>query len=208
MPSVRICANDEGMLTMRHLPLVIALFTGLAAALPAAADGNAGLKAYQAGDYATAMKEFLPLAEAGQATAQAAVGQMYLNGEGVPQDAGQAAIWLEKAANGGNARARYQIGNMYAAGMGVPVDDMKASYYLLKAANQNMAQAQLSMAQRFYHGLGVPKDMVQSFLYAALSAKQGNQDGLAIANTLGESLTPDEQARAQALVENWQPSTN
>lgn len=193
---------------MRQLPALIAMLSCLATAMPALADGNAGLKAYQQGDFATAMKEFLPLAEAGQAAAQAAVGQMYLNGEGVPQDAGQAAFWLEKAANGGNARARYQIGNMYASGMGVPADDMKASYYLLKAANQNMAAAQLSMAQRFYHGLGVPKDMVQSFLYAALSAKQGNQDGLAIANTLGETLTPDEQARAQALVENWQPSTN
>jgi TPR repeat protein len=191
----------------RLLPALVVL-TSLAAALPAAADGNAGLRAYQQGDYATAMKEFMPLAEAGQASAQAAVGQMYLNGEGVPQDAALAAMWLEKAAEGGNARARYQVGNMYAGGMGVPLDDMKASYYLLRAANQNMAEAQLSMAQRFYHGLGVPKDMVQSFLYAALSARQGNQDGLAIAQTIGESLTPEEQSRAQALFDSWKPSTN
>ncbi len=63
------------------------------------------MKAYEAGDYATALKEFLPLAEAGQASAQAAIGQMYLDGHGVPQDPAQAAIWLEKAASGGNARA-------------------------------------------------------------------------------------------------------
>lgn len=180
----------------------------LLASAPALADGNAGLKAYQAGDYATAFQEFLPLAEAGQAPAQAAIGQMYLNGEGVQQDVGQAAAWLEKAANGGNARARYQIGNMYAAGMGVPVDEMKASYFLLKAANQNMAVAQLAMSQRFYHGQGVPKDAVQSFLYAALSARQGNEDALAIINTLGPSLSAEEQARAQALVEGWKPSAN
>lgn len=190
----------------RFAPLGLVLLALLA--VPAAADGVAGLKAYEAGDYVTAMKEFLPLAEAGQAPAQAAVGHMYLNGQGVPQDAAQAAIWLEKAAEGGNARARYQIGNMYAAGVGVPVDDMKASYYLIKAANQNMAVAQLAMAQRFYHGQGVPKDLVQSFLYAALSAKQGNQDGAAIAQTIGASLTPEEQARAQALVEGWKPSAN
>jgi TPR repeat protein len=189
----------------RHL---FCLGLALLAATPAVADGNAGLKAYQAGDYATAFKEFLPLAEAGQAPAQAAIGQMYLNGEGVQQDVGQAAIWLERAAEGGNARARYQIGNMYAAGMGVPADDMKASYYLLKAANQNMAVAQLAMAQRFYHGQGVPKDAVQSFLYAALSARQGNEDALAIVNTIGPALSPEDQARAKALVEGWKPSIN
>jgi TPR repeat protein len=191
---------------MRFAPVGLLLLTLMAA--PAAADGATGLKAYQAGDYATAFKEFMPLAEAGQSPAQAAIGDMYLNGQGVPQDVNQAAIWLEKAAEGGNARARYQIGNMYAGGMGVPVDEMKASYYLLKAANQNMAVAQLAMAQRFYHGQGVPKDMVQSFLYAALSAKQGNQDGAAIAQTLGASLTPEDQARAQALVDGWKPSAN
>lgn len=189
---------------MRFAPLGLVLLALLA--VPASADGVAGLKAYEAGDYATAFKEFMPLAETGQAPAQAAIGHMYLNGQGVPQDVNQAAIWLEKAAEGGNARARYQIGNMYAGGMGVPVDEMKASYYLLKAANQNMAVAQLAMAQRFYHGQGVPKDMVQSFLYAALSAKQGNQDGAAIAKTLGAALTPEDQARAQALVDAWKPS--
>jgi TPR repeat protein len=194
----------------RVLSLAIAaLISAVAPAIgPVMADGTAGLKAYQQGDFATALAEFMPLAEAGQASAQAAVGQMYLNGEGVPQDPAQAAIWLEKAAEGGNARARYQIGNMYAAGMGVPVDDMKASYYLIKAANQNMAVAQLAMAQRFYHGQGVPKDVVQSFLYAALSAKQGNQDGAAIAQTIGASLTPEQQAQAQTLFESWQPSAN
>lgn len=190
--------------------LVRAGAVAAAMTLPAAAlaDGNAGLKAYQAGDYETAFREFLPLAEAGQASAQAAIGQMYLSGQGVAVDPAQAALWLERAAEGGNARARYQIGNMYAAGYGVAADEMKASYYLLRAASQNMAEAQLAMAQRFYHGQGVPKDLVQSFLYAALGARQGDQDALAIANTVGAELTPEEQARASALVNAWQPSRN
>lgn len=193
---------------MNRAAIALAILLAIAPPTGAFADGNAGLKAYQQGDFATAFKEFLPLAEAGQAAAQAAIGQMYLNGEGVVADPAQAASWLERAAEGGNARARYQIGNMYAAGYGVAQDDMKASYYLIKAANQNMATAQLAMAQRFYHGQGVPKDLVQSFLFAALSARQGNQDALAIANTVGAALTPEEQARASALVAAWKPSSN
>lgn len=174
----------------------------------ALADGVAGLQAYEAGDYATALKEFLPLAEAGQPSAQAAIGQMYLDGHGVPQDPAQAAIWLEKAAGGGNARARAQIGALYATGTGVTQDEMKASYWLLKAANQNVRQSQRFMALRFYAGQGVPKDLAQSFLYAALCARQGDQDGQALLNQLATEMTPDEKARAQALLQGWQPSNN
>lgn len=172
------------------------------------ADGVAGLKAYEAGDYATALQEFLPLAEAGQASAQAAVGQMYLDGHGVPQDPAQAAIWLEKSANGGNARARGQIGVLYATGTGVTQDDMKASYWLLKAANQNVRQSQRLMADRFYRGVGVPKDLAQAYLYATLCAKQGDPDGAAMVQGLAGLMTPADQARAQMLLQAWQPSTN
>jgi TPR repeat protein len=174
----------------------------------ALADGVAGLKAYEAGDYVTALKEFMPLAEAGQPSAQAAVGQMYLDGHGVPQDPAQAAIWLEKAAGGGNARARAQIGALYATGTGVQQDEMKASYWLLKAANQNVRQSQRFIAQRFYAGLGLPRDLAQSFLYAALCAKQGDPEGQQMLNILAKEMTPAEQARAQALLQGWQPSNN
>ena len=194
---------------MRLRSAALAAFAVLVLSTPSAlADGVAGLKAYEAGDYATAMKEFLPLAEAGQASAQAAIGQMYLDGHGVPQDPAQAAIWLEKAAGGGNARARAQIGALYATGTGVAQDEMKASYWLLKAANQNVRQAQRFMALRFYAGQGVPKDLAQSFLYAALCARQGDPDGQALLNQLAMEMTPDEKARAQALLQGWQINNN
>ncbi|MBK8161056.1 MAG: sel1 repeat family protein [Rhodospirillaceae bacterium] len=192
---------------MSRLGLAAGIAALLLIASPAAqADGNAGLKAYQAGDYATALREFLPLAEAGQASAQAAVGQMYLDGLGVPKDPALAAAWLEKAAGGGNARARAQIGALYATGTGVPQDEMKASYWLLKAANQNVRQSQRFMALRFYAGQGVPRDLAQSFLYAALCAKQGDPEGQALLNQLATEMSPEEKARAQALLQTWQPS--
>ncbi|WP_374377518.1 tetratricopeptide repeat protein [Dongia sp.] len=193
---------------MRRSLSALALLLSLTQTPSAFADGVAGLKAYEAGDYATALKEFLPLAEAGQASAQAALGQMYLDGHGVPQDPTQAAIWLEKAANGGNARARAQIGALYATGTGVQQDEMKASYWLIKAANQNVRQSQRFMAIRFYKGEGVPQDKAQSFLYAALCAKQGDPDGQALLNQLATEMTPEEKLRAQALLQAWQPSVN
>ena len=51
---------------MRRSLSAFVLLLSLAQTPSALADGVAGLKAYEAGDYATALKEFLPLAEAGQ----------------------------------------------------------------------------------------------------------------------------------------------
>ena len=45
-----------------------------------------GLSAYNSGDYATALREWIPLAIQGNAFAQNNLGVMYANGEGVPQD--------------------------------------------------------------------------------------------------------------------------
>ena len=72
---------------MRALRTAVVLV--LALALPApmlAADRQAGEKAYDRGDYATALKEWRPLADQGDAKAQFYLGNMYLYGEGVPQN--------------------------------------------------------------------------------------------------------------------------
>ena len=54
--------------------------------LSAHAGFDEGLAAYERGDYATALKEWRPLARQGHADAQYNLGVMYANGQGVPQD--------------------------------------------------------------------------------------------------------------------------
>ena len=49
------------------------------------ADFQKGSNAYSRGDYATALKEFTPLAEQGYARAQSNLGLMYEKGQAVPQ---------------------------------------------------------------------------------------------------------------------------
>ncbi len=70
---------------------------------PAEADFNAGLAAYKQGDYATALREWNPLAKQGDANAQNNLGFMYYKGHGVPQDYAEAVKWFRKAAEQGNA---------------------------------------------------------------------------------------------------------
>src|SRR6266700_2474634 len=94
-----ICAKfRQGDAAMRWLSLLIAsigiVLSGTAFALPQP-DAEA---AYSRGDYATAFKIWLPLAEQGSAEAQRNVGRMYERGEWVAQDKQAAAEWYRKAA--------------------------------------------------------------------------------------------------------------
>jgi len=86
------------------------------------ADYQKGFAAAQSGDYATALREWTPLAEQGNADAQTLLGAMYDNGEGVPQDYKTAVKWYTLAAKQGNAFAQSNLGVMYANGQGVPQD--------------------------------------------------------------------------------------
>ena len=59
---------------------------------------------------------------AGDEEAQYNLGVKYANGQGVPQDYGEAIKWYRKAAEQENARAQYNLGVMYDKGQGVPQD--------------------------------------------------------------------------------------
>ena len=65
---------------------------------PAWADYLDCVDAYNRGDYATALEKWRPLAEQGDAYAEHALGAMYYNGYGVPQDYVQAHVWWNLAA--------------------------------------------------------------------------------------------------------------
>ncbi len=79
---------------MRALRGVVIFVLALALSGPVlAADPQAGKEAYNRGDYATALKEWRPLAEQGKADAQLGLGAMYALGQGVPQDYAEAIKW-------------------------------------------------------------------------------------------------------------------
>ncbi len=106
------------------------LFTLLGASAALCADFNAGLAAYEKGDYATALKEWQTLAQSGGAAAQYNLGLLYYDGKGVPQDFGEAAKWFERAADQGYAKAQHNLGAVYAVGKGVKRDYGKAYMWL------------------------------------------------------------------------------
>ena len=60
------------------------------------------MSAYNSGDFATALREWTPLAEQGNASAQYNLGFVYYNGEGVLQDKVYAHMWGNIGSSNGN----------------------------------------------------------------------------------------------------------
>lgn len=118
--------------------LIVGLLSGGAAAR---ADFAAGLAAYDAGDYETAIAEWRPLAEDGDPAAQVAVAGLYRDGLGVRADLALAANWYRRAAEQGDPVAQLNLGEMTARGLGVARDPVMAWAWLGLAAEQGRSWA-------------------------------------------------------------------
>lgn len=90
--------------------------------------------AYDRADLSTALSFWLPPAEAGDAEAQANVGEIYERGLGVPPNYAKAAEWYRKAAEQGFARAQTNLGHLYEKGLGVSKDKSQALNWYRKAS--------------------------------------------------------------------------
>ncbi len=120
---------------------IIKTFTVLCILLTATpswgADFDKGLAAYENGDFKVALNEWVPLAEEGDAKAQAALGEMHDFGNGVKQDYKLAAKWYRLAAEQGDAESQYHLGVMHDNGDGISQDyKLAAKWYRLAAAQK------------------------------------------------------------------------
>jgi len=102
---------------------------------------NIALEAFKRRDFATAFREWRPLAEQGDAKAQHGLGYMYLNGWGVTRDYAEAVKWIRNAADQGYASAQGNLGVMYTVGQGVTRDYVQAHMWLNLAVAQGNKQA-------------------------------------------------------------------
>ena len=176
------------------------------ASVAAAADFDAGVAAYNQGDYVAALDEFRPLAEQGDADAQYNLGVMYGHGKGVPQDFAEAAVWYRKAAEQGHAKAQYNLakaqynlGIMYDLGKGVPQDFAEAVAWYRKAAEQGLANAQYNLGVMYEDGMGVSQDYVTAYAWYNLAAAQGNENARELRTMLLDRMTREQVAEAQKL---------
>ena len=174
-------------------------------AVPVWADFQAGMDANNREDYATALREWRPLADQGDSLAQYNLGLLYRKGRGVPQDDAQARQWYEKAAVQGQAKAQFSLGTLYFNGEGAPKDYRQALRWFRRAADQGEAVAQTKIAIMYDDGEGVPHDIVQAYKWYSLAATNGDKPAAELRDRTAKQMTPAQIAEAQKLAREWKP---
>ncbi|MGZ3182886.1 MAG: tetratricopeptide repeat protein [Telluria sp.] len=188
--------------------IIVAITIALGLCGNAQAGFTEGANAYNAKNYALALKEITPLAKAGNADAQHLLGLMYYMGRGVKRDYKQAFEWHRKAAVQGKADAQYVIGAMYYTGNAVPQDHKQAVYWFRKAAEQGHAEAQQALGLLYrYHQAGLPQDPVIAYMLWNLAAASGNMSAVEQRASISKQMTPEQIEEGQALSAAWKPGT-
>jgi TPR repeat protein len=167
-----------------------------------AQDFDKGMAALMAKDYATALKEWMPLVEQGDAAAQNSLGFMYDNGKGVPQDFAEAVKWYRLAAEQGFAKAQYNLGEMYDNGEGVPQDDVEAVKWYRLAAQQGDAEAQNTLGLMYGNGYGVVQDFALAYMWLNVAAANENDNGSKNRDIVAVKMTPAEISKAQTMAKD------
>jgi len=193
------CQNDYFSVflsCMQKFALVLIFFC---TSFPVTADFITAGDAYKRGDYETAAKEFLPLAENGDHRAMYALGSMYAAGHGVPRDLKEALKWFRKAASYGRPDAQYKIGLMYDRGLGLRQDYRKALSWYGKSAKNGFGLAQYKIGQMYIAGHGVKQNFIKAFAWLKTAITYGTEDDENILGAVTSELTAEQLTEANAL---------
>ena len=150
-------------------------------------------------DYKEAVKWYRLSAEQGKANAQANLGFMYDNGQGVLQDYKEAVKWYRLAAEQGDADAQYNLAIKYDNGQGVLQDYKEAVKWYRLAAEQGVAAAQGNLGAMYSNGQGVLQDLVYAHIWANIGASNGNEIAAKNRDRAASRMTPSQLEKAQDL---------
>jgi TPR repeat protein len=115
---------------------------------------RAGIAAMGRQHYATAMRAWYDLAEAGDAEAQNNIGYLYEEGLGVAQQYDVAMDWYRRAAESGSVEAEHNLGMMYVGGRGVAKSWSQGLIHFRKAAEQGLVESRYMIALSYFEGEG------------------------------------------------------
>ena len=186
------------MTMLRQLAFSVLLAISISGAN--AQDFDKGVAAYNAGDYQTALKEFLPLAKNGDSDAQEIIGQMYILGKGVTQSDAEAIKWYRLAADQGNSHAQGTVGFMYALGDGVIQNDFEALKWFRLAADQGYAVAQNEIGSLYqYGGPGIIQDNMKAHMWFNIASANGGENSAKRRDQMAQKMTREDISKAQEM---------
>jgi cell division septation protein DedD len=151
------------------LMLTVAAFAAAGLAGTASATVKDGVDAWQRGDYAAAVAQWKPAADAGDADAQFNLAQAYKLGRGVPTDLALAQSWYQKAAVQGHEQAQANLGLiLFQNG-----DRAGAMPWIQKAADRGEPRAQYVLGTALFNGELINKDWVKAYALMTRAAAAG-----------------------------------
>ncbi len=160
----------------------------------------AGLWAFTERDYATALRNWKPLAEQGEVEAQDNLGLMYEEGYGVLQDYAEAVRWYRLAGSSNN------LGRMYEQGHGVAQDYAEASRLYRLAAERKNSLAQYNLGRMYEQGHGVAQSYVKAHMWYNIAAEKypplAPESRQRLANLMTTADISEAQRRARVCVES------
>lgn len=113
-------------------------------------------------------------AEAGHAEAQVVLGQMLLDGAGVPRDEKAAFGWFRRAASQRQLMAMNMLGRCYDLGWGTAPNKAHAAECYRYAAEQGLDWAMYNYATLLALGDGLPQDRAAALCWLEKAAAMGN----------------------------------
>ena len=155
--------------------------------------------AYVSGDYDFALKNWRPLAETGDATAQVNLGVMYNQGHGVVQDDNEALRWFKLASEQGYSPAQWRLAIMYKTGTGVAQNYEEAFKLFKLVAEQGDAYAQNTLGVMFSNGFGVPQDNIKAYLWFTVAADSGYGFGAKEKERVSKEMETEDISTSQEM---------
>lgn len=151
-------------------------------AWPAWAGIDEGIKAFWQGDFEEAALEFRPLAEQGDARAQAWLGltelQFYYDRKESALDGAEklssALKWLHSAVKQGEPWAELVLGTLYLEGGAIEKDVEKGLMLVTRAANRGDVRAQTELATMYEAGRLISQSDTEALKWWIAAAEQGS----------------------------------
>ena len=128
---------------------------------------------YELGNYTSAFRIWEPLARQGVAAAQAKLGRLYQDGQGVSQDYWQAADWYRQAAVQGDLDATFHLAVLYQEGNGTEQDYKEAWRLVQIAADGGHIMAINHVGVFYFNGWVVEQDYAEAIQWFRRAANQG-----------------------------------
>ncbi|WP_458232934.1 tetratricopeptide repeat protein, partial [Roseateles sp. P5_E8] len=143
---------------------------------------------------------YVAATKAGHLEATYAAARMMDLGEGAPAAPERAVVLYKDAALKGHADAQNALATYFYRGEVVEQNFATARQFFQAAAQRRQPDAMFNLAVMLAQGQGGDKDMAAAYAWCSLSKGLGNEQASAALPALAAKLSPEEKARADAML--------